>query len=229
MIRNARSYILAVCSMALAFSLPLSGCEETSRQNETPPAQQLSYDGLTPANPLRMSPDHQSFTMLIQVNGKYLTDSTRHAIVFSDGSNGHKSLFMAYTTPKDFYDALRQLNAVPGENMTMDNKETTHVKGDVIDMKFRWEGAQRDYDINEIVSDSNKKPIVMHFGGNLEMAANKKTGCLVCLDSCPVGIVSNEAYTYGAVEGRKEVKFTGNSVLPPDGSLAVVTFTVKKS
>ena len=58
-------------------------------------------------------------------------------------------------------------------------------------------------------------------------AEEKKTGCLVCLDSCPVSIVSNATYTYGAVEKRGEVKFKGNaSVLPADNTLATVTFKI---
>ncbi len=50
-----------------------------------------------------------------------------------------------------------------------------------------------------MIVDSNGKKLDMRFGGNLT-AAEEKTGCPVCLDSCPVGIVSNATYTYGAVE-----------------------------
>ena len=39
----------------------------------------------------------------------------------------------------------------------------------------------------------------------LKAAIDKNTGCLSCLDSCPVGVISNETYTYGAIEKRKEV------------------------
>jgi len=61
------------------------------------------------------------------------------------------------------------------------------------------------------------------------MALKKNTGCLVCLDSCPVGIASNAAYTYGAIDRRKEVSFTGNKdLLPPDGTVVVITFKAKK-
>lgn len=46
----------------------------------------------------------------------------------------------------------------------------------------------------------------------------------------PVGIISNASYTYGAVEKRHEVEFTGNrNILPPDGSLVVVKVKVQKS
>lgn len=77
--------------------------------------------------------------------------------------------------------------------------------------------------------DSNKKPFAIRFGGNLPAAIDKNTGCLLCLDSCPVGITSNSNYTMGAVEKRKEVGFTGNKdVLPADRSLVVITFKAKK-
>ena len=83
------------------------------------------------------------------------------------------------------------------------------------------------YSFDEVIVDSNGKKLDMRFGGNLTAAEEKKTGCLVCLDSCPVGIVSNATYTYGAVEKRGEVKFKGNaSVLPADNTLATVTFKI---
>ena len=48
------------------------------------------------------------------------------------------------------------------------------------------------------------------------------------MDSCPVGIISNTTYTYGAVEKRNEVKFTGNAdVLPEDGTYVAVTYTLE--
>ena len=111
--------------------------------------------------------------------------------------------------------------------MTMDNKETTHVTGSKLDISVNWQGAAKAYSFDEVIVDSNGKKLDMRFGGNLTAAEEKKTGCLVCLDSCPVGIVSNATYTYGAVEKRGEVKFKGNaSVLPADNTLATVTTCV---
>ena len=85
----------------------------------------MEYDGLSNSQPLRVDANNHTVTMLVQINGRFLTDDTRHGIVFKDGSNGHKSLFMAYATPKAFYEALKEAGGTPGENMTMDNKETT--------------------------------------------------------------------------------------------------------
>jgi ferredoxin len=83
--------------------------------------------------------------------------------------------------------------------------------------------------MDEAIRDGNGKPLTIRFGGNLATALEMKTGCLMCLDSCPVGITSNATYTYGAIETRKEAALTGNKdVLPPDGTLVVVTFKAKK-
>ena len=192
--------LAALCLLAVA---GLSGCDQ--KENA---AAKVEYDGLSNSQPLRVDANNHTVTMLVQINGRFLTDDTRHGIVFKDGSNGHKSLFMAYATPKAFY-------------------ETTHVTGSKLDISVNWQGAAKAYSFDEVIVDSNGKKLDIRFGGNLTAAEEKKTGCLVCLDSCPVGIVSNATYTYGAVEKRGEVKFKGNaSVLPADNTLATVTFKI---
>ncbi|WP_306139373.1 lipoprotein YdjY [Escherichia coli] len=211
--------LAALCLLAVA---GLSGCDQ--KENA---AGKVEYDGLSNSQPLRVDANNHTVTMLVQINGRFLTDVTRHGIVFKDGSNGHKSLFMAYATPKAFYEALKEAGGTPGENMTMDNKETTLVTGSKLDISVNWQGAAKAYSFDEVIVDSNGKKLDMRFGGNLTAAEEKKTGCLVCLDSCPVGIVSNATYTCGAVEKRGEVKFKGNaSVLPADNTLATVTFKI---
>jgi hypothetical protein len=63
-----------------------------------------------------------------------------------------------------------------------------------------------------------------YIAGNWISANEKKTGCLLCFYSCPVGIVSNAQYTYGAIEKRNEVTMKGNKdILPADGTKVIVT------
>lgn len=167
-----------------------------------------------------------SVSFLAEINGKYFHEPTRHCAVFKDGKNGNKSIFRSLADQKSFYDALLKINAKPGENMTLENKEKTRVKGDSMNVSVSWKGSVREYSLDEVIKDSNSKKINMKFGGNIQRAMKINTGCLLCLDSCPVGIVSNDVYTYGSVEKRGEVSFTGNKdLLPPDGSL--VTIKVK--
>ena len=163
------------------------------------------------------------------MNGKYFYQTTRHGVVFSGGSNGEKSVFRSYATHQDFYDALMKLGLKAGNNMTKENAEKTFVQGDLLEVTVAWEGAPKEYALDEVITDSNKKPFQIRFGGNLKNALQFKTGCLLCLDSCPVGITSNANYTMGAVEKRSEVIFKGNDkILPPDGSLVVINVRTKK-
>ena len=113
--------------------------------------------------------------------------------------------------------------------MTPDNAATTTVEGTPIDFKVTWNGADKEYDVNEVINDSNGKEIAFNFGGNHDRSMEMHTGCLTCLDSCPVGIISNPAYSYGAVESTKEVKFTGNQdVLPADGTYVATVYSIAK-
>jgi ferredoxin len=184
---------------------------------------------LTPKNPIKVDTKERSVSILAEVNGKYFVQPTRHGVVFKGGKFGDKSVFGGLVDPKTFYESLVSVGFKPGNNMTMENKEKTFVQGEALDLSVTWKDAKKTYGIDEVIRDSNGKPIAVRFGGNLANALELKTGCLVCLDSCPVGITSNATYTYGAVETRKEVGFTGNKdVLPPDRTLVVITFKAKK-
>ncbi len=184
---------------------------------------------LTRENPLQVNKTDGSVAFLAEVNGKYFFEPTRHGIVYKDGSNGEKAVLRGLATPEAYFNALSEIGAKPGENMTMENKETTHVHGDPLEVSVTWDGAVKDYTINQVITDSTGKPIDVHFGGNLQNAQQYKTGCLICLDSCPVGITSNTTYSYGAVEKRKEVEFKGNKeVLPADGTLVTIKVKLKK-
>lgn len=185
--------------------------------------------GLTKEKPILVDEKEKSVSILAQVNGKYFYQTTRHGVVYSGGSNGDKSVFRSYATDQDFYNGLMRLGFKAGNNMTKENGAKTFVQGDPLEVTVTWDGAKREYSLDEVITDSNKKPFQVRFGGNQKNALQFKTGCLLCLDSCPVGITSNANYTMGAVEMRNEVIFKGNDkILPPDGSLVVIHVRAKK-
>jgi ferredoxin len=227
-----KAIIAAVLCMSMVGFVGCSpkstGGDSTSSQKQEAKASD-EVGGVSLKNPIKVDKAAGTITVLAQVNGKYFTEVTRHASVFKDGSNGAKSVFTAYANPVDFYNALVEIGAKPGDNMTPDNATTTKVEGTALNMKVTWNGASKQYDINDVIKDSNGNKIAFKFGGNLERAKEKNTGCLSCLDSCPVGIISNTAYTYGAVEKTKEAKFTGNqSVLPQDGTYVATVYSIAK-
>jgi len=188
------------------------------------PAFSTNRPALNDNHPVTYDKTAKTVSFLAEVNGKYFYQPTRHFAVWKDGSNGEKAILRGLVPVDDFYNALIAIGAVPGNNMTLKNKEITHVKGSPFQVSITWRGADKSYSIDQVVIDSNQKPIMMKFGGNLATAHAKKAGCLLCLDSCPVGIVSNSQYTYGAIEKRREVPMKGNkSVLPADGTKVIVT------
>lgn len=213
-----------------ALSLTVAGCSSNTQSTQT--VEKKSADhvlGVSLENPIKVDKEKGTITVLGQVNGKYFNQSTRHGSVEHSGSNGAKSIITAFAKPEDFFNALVEIGAKPGENMTPANAQTTHVQGTPIKMDVTWDGADKTYNINDLIIDSNGNKINFRFGGNLNRAKDKNTGCLSCLDSCPVGIISNDVYTYGAVENKGEVKFTGNSeLLPEDGTYVATIYSIDK-
>lgn len=232
--KTRKTLVAALLCATMVFTAGCGGQASTNKSSATNTTKSTTsattadaVDGVSLSSPIKIDKEAKTVTVLCSVNGQYFTQPTRHASVFKDGGNGTKSIFTAYGNALDFYDALIEIGAKEGGNMTADNKETTHVEGDTIKCEVTWNGADKYYDFNEVIIDSNKKPIDMKFGGNRKAAETKNTGCLSCLDSCPVGIISNTTYTYGAVETRGEVGFTGNAeILPEDGTYVAVKYTL---
>ncbi|MGX7108091.1 YdjY domain-containing protein [Facklamia miroungae] len=208
-----------VLSVLVIFSLTVPTFAETEKAVELP----------TEENPMVVDKEAGTISIYAYVNGKYLETSTRHAVVFDDGNFGGKSVYGTKANQNDFYEALLEIGARPGNNMTVENAEETHVEGDLMDIKVFWEGADKEYDLGETIVDSNGKEFEFHFGGNKGRAHEKHTGCITCLDSCPVGLISNSTYTYGAVEKRGEVEFFGNpKILPEEGTPVIITYSFHK-
>lgn len=226
-----KSIPLKLLILILVLAVAATGCSNTDSEPAAEPENEQGegFDGLTKENPLQVNKEEGTITFLAQVNGKYFYEPTRHGAVFAEGGNGEKAVFRAFAQHEDFYNGLIELGAEPGNNMTMDNAAETHVEGDALDVTVNWDGAEKAVSLDEAIIDSNGNPIDIRFGGNLEAAKDKNTGCLICLDSCPVGITSNASYTMGAVEKRKEVEFKGNEeILPDDGTYVAITMKLKK-
>lgn len=167
--------------------------------------------------------DKKEIRMETEVNAKYFTESTRHGVVFKDGSNGEKSVLRGLVSQFDFHQALLDIGAKPGNNLKMeDMKKSVAVTGDKLNVFVTWEGLGKEIPFSDIIKSSDPKPMDIRFGGNLENAKAKNTGCVLCLDSCAVGITSNANYVTGA---SSTVKFYGNEkVLPKDGTRVTVIF-----
>lgn len=173
-----------------------------------------------------------------EVNGKYLVSPTKHALSYYKGGNGEKSIMRALVSEIDYYNALIEIGAVPGNNIkpedmkARNSAEGKSTEGTKLEAFLTWEGSDGEIPLDDaVVSDvanGEVRKIDLKFSGNLEFAQRSHPGCFICLDSCAAGISTNAAWPTGALN-NKEVSFHGNSkVLPEDGTRVNVIVRLAK-
>ena len=211
-----KKLISLILVLVLALSLVACGA--------APAKEEVDYSVIT------TNPSTQSVTIYAQINGKYFTEPSRHGVVFKDGSNGEKCILRGLCSEKDFYAALLSVGGVPGDKLVFTEAQPGDlIEGQKMDVTVSWDGSNGEIPWADIMTTGNGKPYVadFRFGGNIKAAYAKNTGCILCIESCPVGICSNAAYGYGVVETTKTEQFYGNpDVLPEDGTICQVTFTL---
>lgn len=156
-----------------------------------------------------------------EVNGKYFTEPTMHAIAYKDGGNGDKAILKGLIDEKTFHQALLDIGANPGDNLTLDDVGGK-VEGDKLEVTITWDGLGKEIPFSDVITSTDPRPMDIRFGGNLEAAKEYSSGCILCLTSCPVGITSDSSYAFGEDE---TVDFFGKGdVLPEDGTRVTVIF-----
>jgi len=125
---------------------------------------------------------------------KHLNETTAHwGIGYGGGKLADKFILSSPVTPEALYDSLASIGLRPGNNLSMDSNGC-FVSGDELDVKAAWPGLEKTLNLRDIFLDSSKKGFKIRFGGYKTAAIRYKTGCLTCLESCPIGITSNAAY-----------------------------------
>jgi len=179
-------------------------------------------------NAIVLDQDSETIRVHARVNGKYLYLPTRHGMNYRAGRIGDKALFRAWANPVDFDKALLELGAEPGQNLDGSTGGEV-IQGDDLTIRVDWEGAAHSYALDELVADSNGKGVAYRFGGNLDLAKQAMTGCLMCFDSCSVGVSSNALYPQGSFH-KQGLGFRGRADrLPPDGTPVTVIFGIAES
>lgn len=214
--------LLAV-GTALVCALAITACSQKAEPEKKDDAQS--------APQITVNKDKKEVIVPAEVNGKYFTEGTRHGVVFKDGSNGEKAVLRGLASEKDFHAALLEIGAKPGDNLTMADmkkkaSENITVQGAKINAFVKVEGSDKEIPFNDVIkaTKGELKPMDLRFGGNIENAKKANTGCILCLDSCAVGITSNASYPVGTTQ-EKVTEFNGNKdVLPADGTKVSVIF-----
>jgi hypothetical protein len=160
-----------------------------------------------------------------------------HGIVWEGGRTKKSDiLFVSYTNDLSVYNALIQLGATPGNNLSAKTWEmrgnrshpepNKKVEGTLLAVSVSWEGAPRNYALSDLIKDPGGKGLSLKFGGNKDMIPIWKSGCIICLYSCPGGKISNAAYTANDYMFNTTHFSAKEGLLPPDGTEVIITISI---
>jgi len=155
-----------------------------------------------------------------------------HFIVWKGGSAAKNALIESDVNDLEIQRALESLGGHPGNNLTLDtwNKRADstsadpdlRVRGSIVDVSVIWSG-HAPVRASDIFVDHGGHGFDFHFGGHEQFIRTWKSGCVVCLESCPGGRVSNARYTIRDLYDGTARFDIDRASLPPDGTLVSVT------
>ena len=160
-----------------------------------------------------------------------------HLIVWEDGRASHAALFRAQVTDVQVLDALEKLGAKPGNALPMEtwderkNPESKApdkiIEGPPVEILVKVPGRKVLLTLGEILEDPGKRGFDMRFGGHRANIPKWKSGCVVCLYSCPGSKIGNARYTVRDYEKEATRFRVKPGVLPKDGTRVTIVFRLK--
>ncbi len=202
------------------------------------------FDGLTEEHPMVIEKRTGQICLLAILqpaafgSGWFTQLPGHHAVTWKGGKKADEALLATFTSDAKLFDAMVSLGAKPGNNLTQavwderNNRDSTaaetRVEGSPVDVRVWWEGLPEPLPLEKLLKDPGGKGVDLRFGGQKALIPVWRSGCIVCLQSCPGAKISNHAYTIrDYVEGR--ATFTVNEAVVPSGKRrAVVMIRLKK-
>jgi hypothetical protein len=164
-------------------------------------------------------------------------DHQYHALVYAEGSAAAKSLFVTSVPDTAVARALRELGAEDGGGVPLSAwtlrwvplvpQPAARVDGTPLEVWVRW-GEEDSVRLAELLHDSGGEGLDFRFGGNEEHNHAWASGCILCLFSCPGGVVSNAAYTIRDHQ-RGATLFEPGPRMPPQGTRVEIVFSFRGS
>jgi hypothetical protein len=147
------------------------------------------------------------------------------------------ALFVTEVSDRDVRSALKALGAKPGENLTPDSwnarndphnpEPDKRVGGTPIDVYVEWNGTR--IPLADVLAERGQpRPALdLRYGGNERFQKDFKSGCIVCLYSCPGGAIGNHAHTIRDYVRDGVVYSSVPARLPPSGSKVMIILKPK--
>ena len=187
------------------------------------------------AKVVKLSDRAIQFSALVNVQGFHdAAMSGYHAVVFQGGRASDASLFRAEVTDTQVLDALVSLGARPGNGLGLDTWEERRnqdhpaadkiIAGPTVEVFVRLPGTGDPVPLESIIEDPGGRGLDMKFGGHRANTARWKSGCILCLYSCPGSKVGNARYTVRDFVKRKTRFHVKTDTLPPDGTQVEIIF-----
>lgn len=126
-----------------------------------------------------------------------------HFMTWEKGSASGKSLFTTPIPDSIVHDALVEIGAIPGNNLTNETWTKRQDKNSPFpDMLVEGSFVAIEFVLDsgilltgDILTDKNGKKFDFRFGGNRALIPVWKSGCVVCLQSCPGSKIGNHTYS----------------------------------
>lgn len=160
-----------------------------------------------------------------------------HAIVWKGGRARYWALFVSDVSDHDVRQALNALGAKPGNNLTEDcwnarndpnNPEPDkRVGGTPIEIFVEWNGTRTN--LADLLTEKGQPRPALEFryGGNERFQKDFKSGCIVCLYSCPGGAIGNHAHPIRDYVHDGVVYSSVPERLPPSGTKVIIILKPK--
>ena len=162
-----------------------------------------------------------------------------HAIVWEGGRAHRCALFVSTTSDLDVRGALESIGARPGENLSLDSwnaredrsnpEPDKRVMGTPIDVFVEWEGSATRVPLADLIREKRRPQPALDFryGGNERFRKDFRSGCIVCLYSCPGGAIGNHAHPIRDYVRDGVVYSSHPERLPPPGTAVSIIFKVR--
>jgi hypothetical protein len=200
--------------------------------------------GLDESHPISVDRNAKEVRILAELQPKAfsggLLASTpgHHAVTWKHGKKGSVALLSATVSDTEFHDAMISIGAKPGNNLTQatwdDRNDSssaapdTRVAGSPVDVSVWWQGLESPVPLASLFNDPGGKGVDLRFGGQKALIPIWKSGCIVCLQSCPGAKVSNRSYTIRDYAQGKATFTLNEKNVPPGNRPAVVIFQLKE-
>jgi hypothetical protein len=210
-----------VATLFLAFSLPLAAAASPT----------LVVDRAKGEVRIRAMVQPEAMQRWIGVQG-------HHAVVWDGGKASGWALFRALASDHDVRVALDALGARPGENLTIETwtersnpksrEPDKRVEGTPVDVLVAWDG-RKPVPLGSVIRQkgSTSPELDFRYGGHEKWQPTFKSGCIVCLYSCPGGAVSSRSRTIRNYEEDGVIYFSRPEALPPAGTEVTIILRPK--